>query len=67
MKNLFVTASGTLPFLMAGAAAAQSERMMNHDMWSSGGMGAYGVYWVPVLLIVVVGLVAWIIMQKRKR
>jgi len=29
-------------------------------------MGGYGGYWVPVLLVVVVGLVAWIVMQKRK-
>jgi hypothetical protein len=29
-------------------------------------MGGYGSYWVPVLLVIVVGIVAWIVMQKRK-
>ncbi len=40
--------------------------MMNGGMGGYGWMGAYGGYWVPVLLVVVVGLVAWIVMQKRK-
>ena len=66
MKNFFATAVGTLPLVVTGAAAAQSGPMMNGGMWSGGWMGGYGGYWVPVLLVVVVGLVAWIVMQKRK-
>jgi ABC-type cobalamin transport system permease subunit len=32
-----------------------------------GAMGGYGGIWVPTLLVIaVVGLVAWIVMQKRK-
>lgn len=66
MKNLFARAAGTLPLLATGAAAAQSGTMMNGGMWGGGWMGGYGGYWVPVLLVVVVALVAWILMQKRK-
>ena len=66
MKNWFVRAAGTLPLLATGAAAAQSGSMMNGGMWGGGWMGGYGGYWVPVLLVVVVGLVAWIIIRKRK-
>jgi hypothetical protein len=29
-------------------------------------MGGYGGYWGPVLLVVVVGLVAWVVMRGRK-
>jgi hypothetical protein len=35
-------------------------------MGGAGWMGGYGGYWGPVLLVVVVGLVAWIVMRKRK-
>ena len=66
MKNLLATAAGTSLWLTTGAAAAQGGPMMNGGMWSGGWMGGYGGYWVPVLLVVVVGLVAWIVMQKRK-
>lgn len=67
MNNLFAMVAGTLPLLATRAAAAQSGPMMNGGMWGGGWMGGYGGYWVPVLLVVVVGLVAWIVMQKRKR
>jgi hypothetical protein len=66
MKSLFATAAGTLTLLITGAAAAQGGPMMNGGMWSGGWMGGYGGYWAPVLLLVVVGLVAWIVMQKRR-
>ena len=70
MKNLFALSVGTVPLFMAGAALAQSGSMMNGSMggggWMGGWMGGYGGYWLPILLVVVVGLVAWVIMQKRK-
>jgi hypothetical protein len=44
-------------------ASAQAGPMMNGGI---GGMGGYVGYWVPVLLVAVVGLVAWIVMQRRK-
>jgi ABC-type cobalamin transport system permease subunit len=39
------------------------------DGWMNGygAMGGYGGIWVPALLVIaVVGLVAWIVTQKRK-
>lgn len=41
---------------------------MGHDnvMGWGGGMGGYGGYWGSLLLAVIVGVVVWAIMQKRK-
>lgn len=73
MKTLLATAVGTLTLLATGVALAQSGNMMNGGASGNGWMNGYGVMggsggvWVPTLLvIVVVGFVAWIIMQKRK-
>jgi uncharacterized membrane protein len=66
MKRLLATVAGTVPVGVTGAASAQSGPMMNGGMGGYGWMGGYGGYWVPVLLVVVVGLVAWIVMQERK-
>jgi len=40
--------------------------MMNGGGWYGGWMGGYGGLWIPILLIVVVGLLLWIVMQRRK-
>jgi ABC-type methionine transport system permease subunit len=66
MKRLLATVAGTLPIWVIDAASAQSGPMMNGGMGDSGWMGGYGGYWMPVLVVIVVGLVAWIVMQKRK-
>ncbi len=66
MKNLFAVAVGTVPSFVTGAAFAQSGPMMSGNMGGVGWMGGYGGYWMPVLLVVVVGLVAWVVMKKRK-
>jgi len=66
MKNLFAVAVGTVPSFVTGAALAQSGPMMNGGMGGGGWMGGYGGYWLPVLLVVVVGLVVWVVMQRRK-
>lgn len=65
MKNLFAPAVSVAAALATGVASAQGGSMMNGGSWG-GWMGGYGGAWVPVLLVVVVGLVAWIVMQKRK-
>ena len=61
---------GTVPLLATGVSFAQNANMMNGGnggMWGDGWMGGYGGIWVPTLLvIVVVGLVAWVVTQKRK-
>lgn len=64
MKNLLALAAAGSAF--SGAAWAQNGTMMNGGMGGYGWMGGYGAYWAPVLLVVVVGLVAWILMHKRK-
>lgn len=49
-----------------GLASAQNGNMMNGSPMG-GWMGGYGGVWLPLLLIiVVVGVVAWVVMQKRK-
>ena len=66
MKNLFSIAIGSVPLFVVGAALAQTGPMMNGGMGGSGWMGGYGGYWLPVLLVIAVGLVVWVIMQRRK-
>ena len=66
MKNLLAMAVGTAPVFVSGVASAQNGNMMNGGMWGGGWMGGYGGIWAPILLVVVVGLVAWVVMQKRK-
>jgi uncharacterized membrane protein len=52
--------------LRSSLAQAQSGHMMNGGGWYGGWMGGYGAMWIPILLIVIVGLLAWIVIQKRK-
>jgi hypothetical protein len=73
MKTLLVMAVGTATLLAAGVSLAQNGNMMNGgaagDGWMNGygAMGGYGGIWVPTLLVVlVVGFVAWVVTQKRK-
>ena len=66
MKNLLAVAVGTVPSFVTGAAFAQNGTMMNGGMGGGGWMGGYGGYWLPVLVVVVVGLVVWVVMQRRK-
>lgn len=69
MKTLITAVVATLPVTAVREAFAQNGGMMNGGyggMWGSGWMGGYGGFWVPILLVAVVGLVAWIVMQKRK-
>jgi uncharacterized membrane protein len=63
MKNLLALGAGSVGL---GNAAAQGGPMMNGGMNGYGWMGGFGGYWVPVLLVVVVALVAWILLQRRK-
>ena len=65
MTNWFAVALGIAPLFVAGTASAQNG-MMNGGMGVGGWMGGYGGYALPVLLVVVVGLVVWVIMQRRK-
>ena len=53
------------PLIGPVSAFAQGGHMMDGG-WMGGWMGGYGGAWVSILLVVVVGLVAWVVMQKRK-
>ena len=44
----------------------RGAKMMHGGGCYGGAMGAYGGVWIPILLVVIVGLLAWIVMQKRK-
>ena len=58
-------ALATTPLMTPGFALAQTGNMMDGG-WMGGWMGGMGGVWVPILLVIVVGLVAWVVMQKRK-
>ena len=67
MNSLINRAVGTATLLASGVSSAQNGGMMSGGgMWGGGWMGNYGGYWGPFLLVVVVGIVVWAIMQKRK-
>jgi hypothetical protein len=63
---LIAKAVGSVPLLGTGVASAQNGNMMNGGMSGGGWMGGYGGIWGPILLVVAIGLVAWVVMQKRK-
>ena len=66
MKKLRPMTAGAVPVLATNASWAQSGNMMNGGMWDGGWMTGYGGIWGPVLLVVAVGLVVWVVMQRRK-
>ena len=68
MKTLLAMAVGSVPLLATGVALAQSGNMMNGGGWGGmGWMGGYGGIWGPILLvIVVVGVVAFVMQRKGK-
>lgn len=67
MKSLINIAVGTMAALASGVSSAQSGYMMNGGgIWGEGWMGGYGGFWVPVLLVVLIGVVVWAVLQKRK-
>jgi hypothetical protein len=72
MKTSLALAWTTIPLLAAQSAFAQSGSVMDRGMmdggnWGMGWTGAYGGLWVPALLLVaVIGLVAWSVKQRRK-
>jgi hypothetical protein len=65
MKFSNAIAVGLTSLLAHGVSLAQNGNMMNGGDWM-GGYGGYGGSWGPILLVVVVGVVVWAILQKRK-
>lgn len=66
MKSFITMAVGTASALASGVLFAQNGNMMNDSGGWGGWMVGYGGFWVPVLLVVVVGGVVWAVLQKRK-
>lgn len=66
MKSLLTRVYGAVLLGLSGVASAQGGTMMNGGMGGAGWMGGYGGYWLPVLVVVVIGLVVWIVTQRRK-
>ena len=67
MKQLSALAVSTMSLVTTHVAMAQSGNMMKGGMWGSGWMGGYGGMWTPILLlIVVIGVVAWIVKRGGK-
>jgi hypothetical protein len=67
MKLFLAFAVVTMSSVATGVAMAQSGNMMNGGMWGSGWMGGFGGMWTPILLvIVVIGVVAWIVNRGGK-
>lgn len=63
--KLHRTAAAALT-LGSGLVHAQGGHMMNGGGWYADGMGGYGGFWIPVLLVVIVALLVWIVLQRRK-
>jgi hypothetical protein len=69
MKTLLAMAVGTVPLLVTGVSLAENGNRMGGGMWGGGWMGGggYDGIWLPILLVIVIaGLVAWIVTQKRR-
>ena len=75
MKTLLAMAVGTANLLATGVSSAQNGNMMGGAAGVMGGGGdggwmgggGYGGIWLPTLLVVVVvGVAAWIVTHKRK-
>jgi hypothetical protein len=67
MKFLTAMLIALASMLASSVSSAQTDHMGNAGgMWGSGWMGGYGGHWWPILLVVVVGVVVWAFLQKRK-
>ncbi len=62
MKAFTVVAVGFLFALSAGVSIAQNGHMMDGGGW----MGGYGGVWGPIVLVVIVVLLVWACLQRRK-
>ena len=67
MKILTAAAVGAISLLPASGALAQGGTMMNGNTWGDGWMGGgYGGWWMPVLVVVLIGVIVWAVLQRRK-
>jgi hypothetical protein len=67
MTALIANTAGATTLLATNAAFAQGGNMMDGGMWGTGWMAGRGGPWAAILIVlVVVGLVAWVVKQQRK-
>ncbi len=67
MKILTAAVVGAISLLAASGSLAQGGNMMNGNAGYGGWMGGgYGGFWVPVLLVVLIGVIVWAVLQRRK-
>ncbi|MEO8924623.1 MAG: hypothetical protein ABI330_17640 [Caldimonas sp.] len=75
MKILTAAVVGAISLLTTSGSLAQGGNMMNGNAggggWMGGGYGGwmgggYGGFWVPVLVVVLIGVVVWAVLQRRK-
>jgi hypothetical protein len=67
VKFSIARAVGTASALVSGVSSAQTGNIMNGgSIWGSGWMGGFGGFWGPILLVAVVGLLVWVVLQRRK-
>ena len=66
MKLLTAAVFGAIALLPTSGTLAQGGNMMNGNTWGGHWMGGgYGGWWVPVLLIVLIGVIVWAVLEKR--
>jgi hypothetical protein len=66
MTSRLKLASATALVMGTDLVQAQGGHMMTGGGWFGGSMGGNSGVWIPILLVVIVGLVLWVVMQKRK-
>lgn len=69
LRKTLSTAALTGGTIVAANALAQGQGGYGSGMMSgygAGWMGGYGGILLPILLVVVVGLVAWVVMNRKK-
>jgi len=67
MTKMLNRARALVPLAFSGVALAQPHgSMMDGGMWGGEWMYGVGGIWVPVLLVVLIALVAWAVVRRRK-
>ena len=66
MKILLGLFIASMSLWVPGVSWAQTGNMMGGGTWDGGWMGGYAWMWMPILLVAVVGVVAWIVKKDGK-
>lgn len=67
MKDWIALTTQAVPLWFNGSAAGQSGSMTEGGIWGAGWLVGLGGVWIPILLVLaVLGGVAWVILTNRK-